>query len=37
MLVEKYSHSIDEYMDGKDEFIKEIDRRAAEWRLSQNG
>lgn len=27
--------SIDAYMDGKDGFIKEIDRRAAQWRSSQ--
>lgn len=29
-LAEKYPHNIDEYMDGKDSFIKEIDKKAAQ-------
>jgi GrpB-like predicted nucleotidyltransferase (UPF0157 family) len=33
-LAEKHPHGPDEYMDGKDSFIKEIDRRAARWRAS---
>jgi len=36
-LAEEHPQSIDEYMDGKDGFIKEIDRRAAHWRTSQAG
>ena len=28
-LASKYPHNIDRYMDGKDDFIKEIDRKAA--------
>ena len=36
-LVAKHPQSPDDYMDGKDGFIKEIDRRAAQWRASQNG
>jgi GrpB-like predicted nucleotidyltransferase (UPF0157 family) len=36
-LAEEYPQSIDEYMDGKDGFIKEMDRRAARWRTSQSG
>lgn len=31
-LAKAHSQNIDEYMDGKDGFIKEIDRKAAEWR-----
>ena len=31
-LVAKYADSPENYMDGKDEFIKEIDRRATTWR-----
>ena len=31
-LVETHPESIDDYMDGKDEFIKELDQRAARWR-----
>jgi GrpB-like predicted nucleotidyltransferase (UPF0157 family) len=31
-LAEKYPHDIKGYMDGKHEFIQEIDRKAAEWR-----
>ncbi|MBC7933244.1 MAG: GrpB family protein [Rubrivivax sp.] len=34
-LAEQHPQSIDGYMDGKDGFIKEIDRRAAQWRTSQ--
>lgn len=34
-LAEEHPQSFDEYMDGKDGFIKEIDRRAAQWRTSQ--
>ncbi|MBN1264195.1 MAG: GrpB family protein [Anaerolineales bacterium] len=30
-LAKQYPHDIDGYCDGKDEFIKEIDRRAALW------
>jgi GrpB-like predicted nucleotidyltransferase (UPF0157 family) len=33
-LADQHPHSIDEYIDGKDTFIKEIDRRAAQWRTS---
>ena len=33
-LAEEHPQSLDEYMDGKDDFIKEIDRRAAQWRAS---
>jgi GrpB-like predicted nucleotidyltransferase (UPF0157 family) len=36
-LAEEHTQSFDGYMDGKDEFIKEIDRRAAQWRASQPG
>ena len=36
-LAEEHSQSLDEYMDGKDGFIKEMDRRAAQWRSSQTG
>lgn len=31
-LAEEYPHDMNGYMDGKDGFIKEMDRRAAEWR-----
>jgi GrpB-like predicted nucleotidyltransferase (UPF0157 family) len=34
-LAEEHPQSIDGYMDGKDGFIKEMDRRAAQWRTSQ--
>ncbi|HEV7892674.1 MAG TPA: GrpB family protein [Pyrinomonadaceae bacterium] len=34
-LAEEHAQSMDGYMDGKDDFIKEIDRRAAQWRASQ--
>ena len=30
-LADKHSQSMDDYMDGKDGFIKEIERRAGEW------
>src|SRR5918911_3848893 len=33
-LAEEHPQSMDEYMDGKDGFIKEMDRRAARWRTS---
>ncbi len=36
-LAEAHPQSMDGYMDGKDGFIKEIDRRAAQWRISQTG
>ena len=36
-LAEEHPQSMDGYMDGKDGFIKEIDRRAAQWRASQAG
>ncbi|MDT4966967.1 MAG: hypothetical protein QOJ64_1704 [Acidobacteriota bacterium] len=36
-LAQEHSQSIDGYMDGKDGFIKEIDRRAAQWRASHDG
>ncbi len=36
-LAEEHPQSMDGYMDGKDGFIKEIDRRAARWRTLQNG
>jgi GrpB-like predicted nucleotidyltransferase (UPF0157 family) len=36
-LAEEHPHSTDGYMDGKDGFIKEIDRRAARWRASRAG
>ena len=31
-LARKYPKNIDQYMDGKDEFIKEIDKKAVQWR-----
>lgn len=31
-LADEYSQNMDGYIDGKDEFIKEIDRKAALWR-----
>ena len=34
-LAEEHPQDIDGYMDGKDGFIKEIDRRAARWRASR--
>ncbi|MBW3570749.1 MAG: GrpB family protein [Gemmatimonadetes bacterium] len=33
-LADEHPQSMDGYMDGKDAFIKEMDRRAAEWRAS---
>jgi GrpB-like predicted nucleotidyltransferase (UPF0157 family) len=36
-LAEEHPQSMDGYMDGKDGFIKEMDRRAAQWRTSQAG
>jgi len=36
-LAEEHPQSFDGYMDGKDGFIKEINRRAAQWRASQTG
>jgi GrpB-like predicted nucleotidyltransferase (UPF0157 family) len=30
-LAKQYPNDIERYMDGKDEFIKEIDRKAAKW------
>lgn len=35
-LAEKHPQNPDGYMDGKDGFIQEIDRRAAQWRKLQN-
>lgn len=34
-LAKKYPQSIDEYMDGKDGLIKEIDIKAAQWRTKR--
>lgn len=36
-LAEEHPQNIDGYMDGKDSFIKEMDRRAAQWRTSHAG
>ena len=36
-LVEDHPQSMDAYMDGKDAFIKEMDRRAAQWLTSHAG
>jgi GrpB-like predicted nucleotidyltransferase (UPF0157 family) len=36
-LAEEHPQSMDGYMDGKDGFIKEMDRRAAQWRTSRIG
>ncbi|HEX8336370.1 MAG TPA: GrpB family protein [Pyrinomonadaceae bacterium] len=36
-LAEEHPQSLDGYMDGKDAFIKEMDRRAARWRTSPAG
>jgi GrpB-like predicted nucleotidyltransferase (UPF0157 family) len=33
-LAEAHPRSIDAYMDGKDAFIKEMERRAARWRIT---
>lgn len=35
-LADEHPHSIDGYMDGKDGFIKEMNRRAARWRASRD-
>jgi len=35
-LAEKHPNDIEAYMDGKDEFIKQIDIRAAAWRKETN-
>ena len=35
-LAEEHSHSMNGYIDGKDGFIKEMDRRAAKWRALQS-
>jgi GrpB-like predicted nucleotidyltransferase (UPF0157 family) len=32
-LARKYPQNIDRYMDGKDVFIKEMDNKAAQWRI----
>jgi GrpB-like predicted nucleotidyltransferase (UPF0157 family) len=34
-LAAEHARNIDGYMDGKDGFIREMDRRAAEWRASR--
>lgn len=36
-LAQEHPQNIDGYMDGKNEFIKEMDRRAAQWRRLQSG
>jgi GrpB-like predicted nucleotidyltransferase (UPF0157 family) len=36
-LAEEHPQSLEGYMDGKDGFIKEMNRRAARWRTSQAG
>lgn len=36
-LAQAHPQSMDAYMDGKDGFIKEMERRAAQWRVSQAG
>jgi GrpB-like predicted nucleotidyltransferase (UPF0157 family) len=33
-LAKEYPYDIESYMDGKDEFIKEIDKKAAQWHKS---
>jgi GrpB-like predicted nucleotidyltransferase (UPF0157 family) len=33
-LARQYPNDIEGYMDGKDEFIKAIDQKAAEWQAS---
>lgn len=35
-LAEKYPQNINGYMDGKDDFIKETDCKATQWRTKQN-
>ena len=34
-LAREHPQNIDGYMDGKDNFIKEIDRKAAQWHTMQ--
>lgn len=36
-LAKKYPNDIERYMDGKDEFIKQMDNKAAEWQILQTG
>jgi GrpB-like predicted nucleotidyltransferase (UPF0157 family) len=36
-LARKYPQNIDRYMDGKDGFIKEMDKKAARWRTLRRG
>jgi GrpB-like predicted nucleotidyltransferase (UPF0157 family) len=36
-LAKKYPNDIEGYMDGKDEFIKEMDKKSVEWKTSQRG
>ena len=36
-LAEEHPQSMDAYVDGKDRFIQEVDRKAAQWRASQAG
>ena len=36
-LAKKYPTNIDGYMDGKDGFIREIVKKAEEWKLLQTG
>lgn len=36
-LAREHPTNIDRYMDGKDEFIKEMDKKAAQWRTLQMG
>ena len=35
-LAREYPTSIEQYMDGKDGFIRAIDRKAAQWRILPN-
>jgi GrpB-like predicted nucleotidyltransferase (UPF0157 family) len=35
-LAKKYPNDIEGYMDGKDEFIKEMDKKSVEWQTSQS-
>jgi len=36
-LAREHPTNIDRYMDGKDEFIKEMDKKAAQWRTLKMG
>lgn len=36
-LAQAHAQNMDGYIDGKDDFIKEMDRRAAQWRAVQDG